>query len=86
MAAIKLTDWNLKKVQLLALHVEWSFCGHITGVILYSNIRFFSSMKIYFDIFNHLRLCLATVIHNLKWLKFMNICLIWDQIFKKLDI
>ena len=32
-------------------------------------------------IFNHLRLCLATAIHNLKWLKITHICLIWDQTF-----
>ena len=32
----------------------------------------------YFLIFNHLRLCLATAIHNLKWLKITHICLILD--------
>ena len=30
-------------------------------------------------IFNHLKFCLATAIHNLKWLKMTHICFIWDQ-------
>ena len=33
-------------------------------------------------IFNHLRLCLATAIYNLKWLKITHIYLIWDKTFK----
>ena len=34
----------------------------------------------YFILFvNNLRLCLATAIRNLKWLKITHICLIWDQ-------
>ena len=30
-------------------------------------------------IFTHLKLCLATAIHDSKWVKIAHICLIWDQ-------
>ena len=36
--------------------------------------------------FNHLRLWLNTAIHNLKWLKVIHICLIWDQTFTNVDV
>ena len=35
--------------------------------------------------FIHLRLCLATAIHNIKWMNITQICLIWDQIFTNID-
>ena len=31
------------------------------------------------EIFTHLKLCLATAIHNFKWVKIYHSCLIWDQ-------
>ena len=31
-------------------------------------------------------LCLATAIHNLKWLKITQICLIWEKTFTNLDV
>ena len=34
--------------------------------------------------FNHLKLSLATAIHNLNWLK--RICLILDQTFTNIDV
>ena len=36
----------------------------------------------------HLKLCLATVIHNVKWVEGTHICVIWDQTFylKILDV
>ena len=37
-------------------------------------------------IFNHLKLCIATAMHNLKWLKITDICLIWDQTLLNLDV
>ena len=37
-------------------------------------------------IFNHLWLCLATAIPNLKLLKITHICLIWDETFTNLDV
>ena len=36
--------------------------------------------------FTHLKLCLATTTHNLKWVKINDICLIWAQIFANLDV
>ena len=37
-------------------------------------------------IVNHLRLCLATAIHNLKWVKITHICLIWDKTLTNIDV
>ena len=37
-------------------------------------------------IFTHLKLCLATAIHNFKWVKISHICLILDQIFGNPDV
>ena len=35
----------------------------------------------------HLKLCLATAIHNFKWVKITHdICLIWDQTFENLHV
>ena len=31
-------------------------------------------------------LCIATAIHNFKWFKNTDICLIWVQAFKNLDV
>ena len=39
------------------------------------------SAKVFNLIFTHLKLCLATAIHNFKWVKIIHICLIWDRIF-----
>ena len=30
--------------------------------------------------------CLASVIHNLKWLQITHICLIWDQTFTNIGV
>ena len=38
------------------------------------------------SIFTHLKLCLATAIHNFKWVKITHIFLIWDQRFANLDV
>ena len=38
------------------------------------------------EIFTHLKLCLATATHNFKWVKIINICLIWDKTFANLDV
>ena len=43
-------------------------------------------LDVFILIFNHLRLCLATAIHNLKWLKITHICFNWVQIFANLDV
>ena len=37
--------------------------------------------KLNFFFFIHLKLCLATGIHNFKWVKITHICLIWDDTF-----
>ena len=36
--------------------------------------------------FTHLKLCLATAIHNFKWLKIIDIGLICDQTFANLAV
>ena len=40
----------------------------------------------FIKIFHHLWLCLATAIHNLKWLKISRICLIWAQLCANIDV
>ena len=34
----------------------------------------------------HLKLCLATTIHNFKLVKITHVCLIWDNKFENLDV
>ena len=41
--------------------------------------------KLFFLIFTHLKLCLATAIHNLKWVKNTHTRLIWDISFANPD-
>ena len=41
----------------------------------------FEALKQIIKIFTHLKLCLANAIHNFKWPKIADICLIWDQTF-----
>ena len=57
----------------------------ITWCVLYAltphtYIRFMKRRcEVYFILFfTHLKLCLATAIHNFKWVKWGHICLIWD--------
>ena len=38
------------------------------------------------NLFTHLRLCLGTAIHNLKWVKITQICWTWNQPFSNLDV
>ena len=35
--------------------------------------------------FTHLKLCLATATHNLKWIKFTWMCTIWINIYAKFE-
>ena len=46
------------------------------------------TLMCYIDIliFTHLKLCLATAIHNFKWVKITHICLIRDQTFTNFDV
>ena len=36
--------------------------------------------------FTHMKLCLATTIHNFMWVEITYICLIWVQILANLDV
>ena len=36
--------------------------------------------------FTHLKLCLATATHNIRWVKITHIVLIWDQTFANVDV
>ena len=42
--------------------------------------------KLLYLIFTHLKLCIATAIHNFKWVKSAHICLIWDQTFANFNV
>ena len=38
-------------------------------------------LSLFIFIFTHVKLCLATAIHNFTWVKITRICSIWDQTF-----
>ena len=47
-------------------------------------IRYWTLGDVFF--FTHLKLCLATATHKLKWVKITHICLIWDLSFANPDV
>ena len=44
------------------------------------------SVELYCKIFTHLKLCLATVTHNLKWVKITHIGINGEQTFANIDV